>query len=55
MVIAGKTKFMALKQEKEKPIINFLHWLQDISRFFEFEHLEKEEMSIEEELIELLI
>ena len=43
-----QTKFIALKQEE--PIINFLHLLLDASRFYKFEYLGKEELSIEDEL-----
>lgn len=42
-----------LKQESEEPIIKFLHWLREASRYCRFERLGKDKMPIEEELIQL--
>lgn len=52
LVITEQTKNMPLKQEANKLIIKFLHWLRDVSRYYKLNRLEKVEMSIEE-LIQL--
>ena len=36
VIIVERIKFMALKQEQYKPILNCLHRLQDANRFCEF-------------------
>ena len=41
-----------MKQEIDKPIIKYLHCLQNASRYCEFEKLGQEEQTIEEDLIQ---
>ena len=42
-----------MKQEINEPIIEYLHRLRNTRRYCEFEKLEQEERTIEEELIQL--
>lgn len=44
LIVAKQTKFISLKLEANKPIINFLHWITEVSRLKKIR---------EEELIEL--
>ena len=53
LVVTERTKFMSIKQEIEEPIIKYLHCLRNASRYCEFEKLEQEEQTIEEDLIQL--
>ena len=42
-----------MKQEIDEPIKKYLHYLQNASRYCEFEKLGLEEQTIEEDLIQL--
>ena len=53
LIVAERTKFTAMKQEIDKPIIKYLHHLRNMSRYCEFEKLGQEEQPIEEDLIQL--
>ena len=53
LVIAERTKFMAMKQEVDEPIIKYLHRLKSASKYCEFEKLGTEEQTTEKELIQL--
>lgn len=44
MVIAEQTKFISLKLEANKPIIIFLHWITEVSRYYEFKRIREEEL-----------
>lgn len=53
LVIAERTKFMAMKQEVDEPIVKYLHRLRSASKYCEFEKLGTGEQTTEEELIQL--
>ena len=53
LIVAERTKFMSMKQEINEPIIKYLHRLRNASRYCEFEKLGQEELTIEEDLIQL--
>ena len=53
LVMAERTKFISMKQEIDEPIIKYLHCLRNVSRYCEFEKLEQEEQTTEEDLIQL--
>ena len=41
LVEAERTKFMSMKQEIDEPVIKYLHHLRNVSRYCEFENLDK--------------
>ena len=43
LVVAGRTKFMSMKQEIDEPIIKYLHRLWNVSRYCKFEKRRQEE------------
>ena len=49
LVVAEIAKFMSMKQEIDEPIIKYLHRLRNASRYCEFEKLEQEKQTIEED------
>ena len=51
--MAERMKIMSRKQEINKPNIKYLHCLQNVSRYCEFEKLGQEEQMIEEDVIQL--
>ena len=53
LVMAERTKLMAMKEEIDEPIIKYLQRLRNASRYCEFEKLGQGEQTIEEELIQL--
>ena len=53
LVVAERTKFMAMKQEIDERIIKYLHSLRNASRYCEFEKFWQEEQTIEGDLIQL--
>ena len=52
LVVAERTKFMSMKQQIDEPIIKYLQHLRNASRYWEFEKLEQEEQTSEEDLIQ---
>ena len=52
LVVTVRIKFMLMKQEIDESIIKYLHCLQHVSRYCEFEKLGQEQ-TIEEDFIQL--
>ena len=48
LVIVERTKFSETKQNPNKTVIQYLHWLKEATRYWEFEKLASTKMSIDE-------
>ena len=50
-----RTKFISMNQEIDEPIINYLHRQRNASKYCEFEKLGQKELTIEENLMQLML